>query len=338
MPAPILIDTDTASDDAVALIMALRSPHVSVEGITVVAGNVPLEQAVRNALYTVELCGTDVPVHVGAPKPLARELETAEFFHGVDGLGDRGYPAPQIAPADGVATDALIATIEANPGIVLVTLGPLTNVALALQREPAVTERVSRCVIMGGAACTIGNITPAAEFNLWVDPEAARIVFESGLPIEMVGWELCRGEANLTDDEMANVKGFDTPLAHFAIDCNSTAVEANRRQSGDPGLGLPDPVAMAIALDSSICTRRSAHRVQVETESPLTRGMTVVDQLDVADEPHNEPVWGALAARAPNATICWEIDVPAFKEMLYSVLRADTKTGTEAGAYGAEAR
>lgn len=324
MPTPLLIDTDTASDDAVALIMALRSSHVRVEGITVVAGNVPLEQAVRNALYTVELCGADVPVYVGAAEPLERELETAEFFHGVDGLGDRGYPPPKRVAADRVGADALIEAIQTNPGIVLVTLGPLTNVALALEREPAIAERVGRCVIMGGAACTVGNITPAAEFNLWVDPEATRIVFESGLPIEMVGWELCRGEANLTEDEMAYVKGFDTRLAHFAIDCNSTALEANRRQTGDPGLGLPDPVAMAIALDPTVCTRRSAHRVQVETESPLTRGMTVVDQLDVADEPYNEAVWGVMAARPPNVTICWQIDVPAFKEMLYSVLRAET--------------
>ena len=138
----------------------------------------------------------------------------------------------------------------------------------------------------------------------------------------MVGWELCRGEANLTDEEMAVVKGFDTPLAHFAIDCNLTALEANRRQSGDPGLGLPDPVAMAIALDPSICTKRSAHRVQIETRSDLTRGMTVVDRLDVASEPHNREVWGAAANRPPNATICWEIDVPAWKEMLYSTLRS----------------
>ena len=323
MRTPILIDTDTASDDAVALIMALRSPHVRVEGITVVAGNVPLGQAVRNALYTVELCGADVPVYAGAARPLERELETAEFFHGVDGLGDRGYPPPRGQPTDGDAAEALIETIDAHPGIVLVTLGPLTNVALALRREPAIAERVGRCVIMGGAACTVGNMTPAAEFNLWADPDAARIVFESGLPIEMVGWELCRGEANLTDEEMAYVKGFDTPLAHFAIDCNSTALEENRRQSGDPGLGLPDPVAMAIALDPAICTRRSGHRVQVEAASALTRGMTVVDRLDVAGEPHNEEVWGVLARRPPNATICWEIDVPAFKEILYSVLRDD---------------
>ena len=157
--------------------MALRAPQVRVEGITVVAGNVPLEQGLRNALYTVELCGADTPVYQGAGSPLERELETAEFFHGEDGLGDQGYPAPTLQPANGHATDALIEAVRANPGIVLVTLGPLTNLALALARAPDIAAAVGRCVVMGGAACTVGNITPAAEFNLWVDPEAAEIVF-----------------------------------------------------------------------------------------------------------------------------------------------------------------
>ncbi len=318
MTRPMLIDTDTASDDAVALIMAVRWPDVEVKAVTVVAGNVPVEQGVRNALYTLELCGSDVPVYRGAAAPLRRELMTAEFFHGEDGLGDRGYPPPARRAADGDAAEIIVETVRENPGIVLVTLGPLTNLARALELAPDLTAHVGRCVVMGGAACTVGNVTPAAEFNLWVDPDAARIVLHSGLPIELVGWELCRFDANLDDEEMAHVVSFGTPIARFAIACNATAVEANRRQSGDPGLGLPDPIAMGIALDLSLCTRRSAHRVQIETESDLTRGMTVVDRLGVHDYPHNHAVWGHL--REPNATVCWEIDVPAWKEMLYRVL------------------
>lgn len=321
MPRSFIIDTDTASDDAVALLMALRHPDVRVEAITVVAGNVELEQGLRNALYTVELSSTDIPVYAGSAAPLVRDLVVAQFFHGRDGLGDQGYPPPvgQVAPGD--AVEVLVETIRSNPGIVLVTLGPLTNVAKALVRDPEIARLVGRCVVMGGAACTVGNVTPAAEYNVWVDPEAARAVFRSDLPIEMVGWELCRGAATLSEDEMDRVREFGTPAARFAMDCNTSALAAARLQSNEPGLPLPDPVAMAIAIDPSICTRRSLHYVDVETESTLTRGMTVVDHLDVADDERNAPLWKPLIERGRNAHVCWEIDVPRWKELLYSVLR-----------------
>ncbi len=174
-----LIDTDTASDDAVALIMALRAPDVRVAAITVVAGNVDVQQATRNALYTAELCGVKVPVYSGAARPLLRPYQNATWFHGRDGLGDHNYPAPRQSAQAKHAVDAIIETVEANPGIVLVTLGPLTNVALAISRKPEIAAKVSRCVVMGGAPCCEGNVTPAAEYNVWVDPEAASIVMRS---------------------------------------------------------------------------------------------------------------------------------------------------------------
>jgi len=320
MPRSFIIDTDTASDDAVALLMALRHPDVRVEAITVVAGNVELEQGLKNALFTVELSGADVPVYRGSAAPLRRELVVAQFFHGRDGLGDQGYPSPQRKPAEGDAVDVLIETIRAQPGIVLVTLGPLTNVARALSRAPDIVSDVGRCIVMGGAACTIGNVTPAAEYNVWVDPDAARVVFRSGLPIEMIGWELCRGAATLSEEEMDRVRGFGTPVARFAIDCNTSALEAARLQSNEPGLPLPDPVAMAVAIDPEICTRRSRHYVDVETDSDLTRGMTVIDQLDVADDERNAPLWEPLIERGRNVEVCWEINVQKWKELLYSVL------------------
>jgi purine nucleosidase len=320
MPRAFLIDTDTASDDAVALIMALRWPDVEVKAITTVAGNIPVEQATKNALYTAELCGADVPVYVGSAKPLIRELETAEWFHGLDGLGDMNYPAAKRKPEDKHAVDAIIDTVRANPGIEMVTLGPLTNVALAVSRAPDIVKNVSRCVVMGGAACTVGNVTPAAEYNIWVDPEAARMVFHSGLPIEMVGWELCRFEALLSYEEMALIRSFNTSLATFAIDCNRRALEAGQDQSGDPGLGLADPVAMAIALDPTICTRKTKSHVEIEAQSELTRGMTVVDQLGVSTDERNRPVWRYSQERA-NVTVCWTLDAPRWKEALYSVLR-----------------
>ncbi|MEE8278240.1 MAG: nucleoside hydrolase [Thermoanaerobaculia bacterium] len=321
MARKFLIDTDTASDDAVALIMALRAPDVEVEAITVVSGNVPVEQGVRNALYTAELCGAETPVFRGASRPLLREPVYAYLTHGDDGMGDMNYPPPKRSAADGHAVDVLVETIRSNPGIVLVTLGPLTNLALAVLRAPEIVTEVSRCVVMGGVACTVGNVTPAAEYNIWVDPEAARIVFHSGLAIELAGWELSRREANLDDQDMAHVRSFGTALAEFALDCNRVLLEANRRKSGDPGLDLPDPVAMAIALAPEICTRKSRHYVEVETASELTRGMTVVDALGVADDEQNLAVWGPVVSRGPNVTVCWEIDIPAFKELLYRSLR-----------------
>lgn len=321
MVRKFIIDTDTASDDAVALIMALRWQDVQVEAITVVAGNVPVNQGANNALYTAQLCGSNVPVFVGAAQPLLRTYESAEWFHGKDGLGDQGYPPPQRHPESQHAVDALIDTIRANPGIVLVTLGPLTNVALAVSRAPEIVHNVSRCVVMGGAACVVGNVTPAAEYNMWVDPDAARIVFHSGLPIEMVGWELCRGKYALNHEEIEQVRGFGTPLATFAMDCNSAALEAYFVQSGERSMALPDPVAMSIALDPTLCTHTSQHYVDVETHSDLTRGMTVVDQLNVANDARNRGVWSQLVSQPPNVKVCWEIDAARWKAALYSVLK-----------------
>ena len=322
MPTPMIVDTDTASDDAVALILALREPAVEVVAITVVAGNVPLAQGSRNARYTVELCGADVPVYEGAERPLVREPHTATWFHGEDGLGDRGYPPPRRPPAAGHAVPSLVEGVRAHPGLVLVTLGPLTNLALALAQAPDIASKVSRCVVMGGAACTVGNVTPAAEYNIWCDPEAARACFRSGLPIEMVGWELCRGPACLDEADIARCRALGTERARFAVDCNATALAANRSLFHEPGIGLPDPVAMAIALDPGIVTRRSRHAVDVECDGVLTRGMTVVDQLDVVRRGLADMGgWRPEAASAePNVTVCWEIDVPRFKERLFRAL------------------
>ena len=320
MPRTFLIDTDTASDDAVALIMALRAPDVRVAAITVVAGNVSVEQATRNALYTLELCGADVPVYSGAAKPLLRAYQNATWFHGRDGLGGHNYPAPQRPAHPKHAVEAIAETIEANPGIVLVTLGPLTNVALALSRQPSIASNVSRCVIMGGNPCCEGNVTPAAEYNIWVDPEAASIVMRSGLPIELIGWHLCRGEAVLGPTDIAHVEAFSTPLAHFAIECNSHARVAYKRQTGEDGICLPDPVTMCLALDPTVGTSWSEHYAEVETQSELTRGMTVVDRLNVAEDERNRAVWEP-AIKKGRAKICWTIDNPRWKQALYSALR-----------------
>jgi purine nucleosidase len=318
----MIIDTDTGSDDAVAIVMALQHPDIDVKALTVVSGNVPMRQASINARYSVELCGKQTPVYNGAAAPLTREVTHATNFHGEDGMGNMNYPAPKADPAPGHAVDALIDTIMANSGIILVTLGPLTNVALAVAKAPEIVQNVGRCVVMGGAAWVVGNITPGAEFNIWCDPEAARICFRSGLPIEMVGWEHCRGPANLTPEDIRHCKEtINTPLSHFTVDCNATALEVGQRQFNDPGISLPDPITMAIAIDPTIATRMSKHYVEIECEGIYTRGMTVVDQLNMAadDAPYLD-MWRPLTRRPPNASVCWEIDIPRWKELLFSLL------------------
>jgi len=172
---------------------------------------------------------------------------------------------------------------------------------------------------MGGAACTVGNITPAAEYNIWCDPEAARMVFRSGLPVEMVGWELCMGEACLLPEEMKHYKEVvNTPFSHFVVDCNAHALKTNQEWLGQPGIGLPDPVAMAVALEPDLA-RISRHYVEVECDGTFTRGMTVVDKLNVAGDVKS----GAVAmwkphrdAGAPKTGVCWEIDIPRWKALL----------------------
>ena len=320
MARTFLIDTDTASDDAVALILALRTTDVRVAGITTVAGNVNVGQATRNALYTVELCGAATPVFRGAGRPLVRPYESATWFHGEDGLGDHGYPAPQQRAEGTPAVDAIIALIRQNPGIVLVTLGPLTNIALAVQREPGISRNVSRCVVMGGAPCCEGNVTPAAEYNIWADPDAARIVMHAGLPIELIGWHLCRGEAIINPSEIKELLALGTATARFTVECNSTAIEAIRTQTGEQGISLPDPVAMGIAIDPSLVTDSSTHLVEVETASDLTSGMLVVDRLNVSHDGRNRKTWASAIQDHARAKVAWQMDVPRWKRQLFEAL------------------
>ena len=196
------------------------------------------------------------------------------------------------------------------------TLGPLTNMALAIARHPSLVQNVSRFVIMGGNPCCEGNVTPAAEYNIYVDPEAARIVLRSGLPIELVGWHLCRGDAVLNPRDIEQVLGLGTPLAKFAVECNSIAMEALRVQTGEIGICLPDPVAMWIALDPGVSNSASEHLVDVEIDSELTRGMTLVDRLDVGGDVRNRDVW----RNVKKMKVCWTIDVSQWKRALIDAL------------------
>ena len=314
------IDTDTASDDAVALLMALEWHDVEVLGISVVSGNMSVKQGSINARYTVELCKKEVPVYVGADAPLVKKREHADWFHGPDGMGNMNYPEPKLQETNEDFIEVLNNHINQHPDeITLVTLGPLTNVANFIKKYPDSFLKLKNIVIMGGASNTVGNVTPAAEYNIWCDPEAADIVFKSKHhDIAMVGWELCRGEANLTEEEMELAYSFKTEKADFTIDCNKHALDSSQNWLGDPGLGLPDPVAMAVALNPAVTTKVSRHNVQVVIEGPA-RGMTIVDQLHVGEsEPHIDEHWSHTER---NINVIWEIDSDEWKETLYKTIR-----------------
>jgi purine nucleosidase len=304
----LLVDTDTAADDPVALVMALRNPGVRVEAITVVAGNVPVDQGVQNALYTLELLGERVPVFRGAGTPLLAPLATSQFIHGEDGMGDMGLPLRGREPHPEHAVDALLETAGRYPGEVeLVTLGPLTNVAIALHKDPSFVEKVKECVMMGGAADHMGNITPVAEYNVWVDPEAAKMVFSSGMPLKMVGLDVSRKHASFTSEESAELRGVGTPLAEFCVDIQRVVLDG-----WDGGFELADAIAMAVALDRDVATRVERRFVTVETGGEWCRGQTVVYRPETTIAEGDEP----------NVEVVEEASRGRFVRMLYEAVRA----------------
>ena len=287
MTQKMWIDTDTASDDAVALILALKSKSTEVLGISIVAGNVPIDLGVQAALYTLEMCGAKTPVHVGAHKPLVRNFSSAQNVHGSDGMGDIGLKLSGRKPTSTHAISEMIATFRARPNeIDLVTLGPLTNIALVLSIEPQFAKWVRRCVIMGGTGALPGNVTVASEFNVWADPEAARIVFDSGLPLEMVGWDVSVADAVISDELAVELSNLGK-LGNFAMTIQRQVREFCRTETKLDGFDLPDPIAMAVALDPSIVESEIKKHVRVNLGFGDTRGQTMVDHLNTVNKIDN---------------------------------------------------
>lgn len=304
----LLIDTDTAADDPVALVMGLRHPGVRVEAITVVAGNVPVDQGVQNALYTLELLEERLPVLRGAEAPLLAPLKTSQFIHGEDGMGDIGLSLQGREPHPGHAVDALLETANRYPGEVeFVTLGPLTNVAMALHRDPSFAGKVKECVMMGGASDHLGNITPVAEYNVWVDPEAAKVVLSSGMPLKMVGLDVSRNHAVFTPEESAKLRSEGTPLAEFCVDIQRVVLN-----EWDGAFELADPIAMAVALDPEVATRAERRFVAVETGGEWCRGQTVVVHQELT----------IMGEYEPNVEVVEEASRQRFLELLYEAVRS----------------
>ncbi len=303
-----IIDADTGSDDAVAILLALRDPSVEILGISIVSGNVPLELGILNTKSTMELCEQDIKVYAGSNKPLLREYKeihnlddfmdhvksespisaSGQCVHGIDGMGDIGiYPKNKIYEKES-GVDFLIKSLNEQPNeITVVTLGPLTNIAKAIEKDSSIIEKVKHCYVMGGTSDGSGNVSAAAEYNIWVDPEAAKIVFDSGMKITMVGWDNSYKYAMLKEDEMSLLKSLKTKYADFSVDIQKTLIDLTFRTYGFYGFDLPDPITMAIALDNKIIEESQQLDVIVDTRDGLTRGQTIVDYFGVENKHKN---------------------------------------------------
>src|SRR5580765_4009463 len=273
-PSRVIIDTDPGVDDALALLLAMRSPELKIEGITAVAGNVPLDLTLPNALRMVEIAGrTDIPVAAGAKGPLLRRLVTAAYAHGENGLGGAVFPEPKIKPVAEPAAALIRQIIRKYPGeVTLLPVGPLTNIATALNLDSELAGMVRGIVMMGGSLSG-GNITPAAEFNVYVDPEAARRVFQSGIPITMVGLDATR-KTSLTEEHVRVLEASQNPVSQAAGKIGRNAINHNRERGFLIGPNMHDSLAVATFLDPSILTFKDFY-IDVETHGELTAGETL---------------------------------------------------------------
>jgi inosine-uridine nucleoside N-ribohydrolase len=298
---PILLDCDPGHDDAIALLLALASPELELLGVTTVAGNQTLEKTTANALRVLEFVGRgDVPVAAGADRPLSRELFIAAYVHGESGLDGPELPPPQGDPVPEHAVDFLAAAIlGADRPVTLVPVGPLTNVALLLARYPEVAGNVERIVLMGGAIAE-GNVTPAAEFNIYVDPEAAWRVFHSGVPVTMIGLDVTH-KALMVDAHAERLRAAGD-AGRMVAELYDFFIGYHRRTYGQEGAPIHDAVAVAQVLRPGIVETLHRH-VDVDCESQLCRGRTVVD------------LWHRTE-NEPNADVGVDIDADAFLELL----------------------
>jgi purine nucleosidase len=303
----LIVDTDTAGDDVFSLLIALRDPRLRLEAITVCCGNVAFDQEVENALTTVEQAGRsgEVPVYAGCRRPLIAEWVGAEHVHGQDGMGDSFFPKARQRPEPEHAVDELVRRVNESPGeLTILAQAPLTNLAAAVVRDPSLPEKVARLVVMGGG---VGNITPAAEYNFYVDPEAAKIVLGAGFPLTLFTWTLTRTHGVFADDKLARIADLGTPLARFFGQVNRKAREFDDQVNHLGGSTHPDSMACAAIADPSLVLATEEAVVDVETRGELTRGWSLIDTL-------------GRTGREPNARVVTDYDTDRFFELLLAVL------------------
>ncbi|MFD3270082.1 nucleoside hydrolase [Paenibacillus dendritiformis] len=310
----VIIDTDTAGDDTIAILTALH--YFQVEGIMITGGNVQFDQQVENALYTVQVAGKSgqVPVYKGHEGPIMgigqKEHLTVEDVHGKDGMGDSFFEKAIQSPEKGHAVDFLIEAVHNNPGeIHLLAIAPLTNIAMAIKKDPTIVPKIPHLYIMGGTNNALGNITPSAEYNFYVDPEAAKIVLHSGIPITMVGWEMCTQYSIMDDNDHKEIEALGTKGAKFFKDVNKVVMRFNKTVHKLNGTTHPDTLLAAVAADEKMMTKSNLYHVDVETVGELTRGYSLVDINNRLE-------------RTRNVRVCEAIDRDAFKDMLLDVLKS----------------
>lgn len=304
-PRKIIIDTDPGQDDAAALMLAFASPaELEVIGVTTVAGNVPLTWTSRNARIVCELCGRpDISVFAGADRPMQRQLVTAEHVHGKTGLDGADLPEPTMPLQEQHAVDFIIETLRREePGTVtLCTLGALTNIGLALQKAPDIAPRIRELVMMGGGFFEGGNITPAAEFNIYVDPHAAAAVLAAGIPVVMMPLDVTH-QLLTRKTRVARIADIGTPVAKAMVGWLEFFERFDEEKYGSDGGPLHDPTVIAYLLKPELFTGRHCN-VEIEVESELTMGMTVVD-------------WWRVSGRTPNAQVMRNVDADGFFDLL----------------------
>jgi purine nucleosidase len=291
--------------------MALRDERYEVLFFSACSGNVCADQAVTNTLTTIEYAGTyEPPVYLGSSLPLVKPLAFAHETHGNDGMGDIGLVPKRLKRADGNGILKTLEALEQHAAgeIEIVALGPLTNIALAIRLNPEGMKRVKRISIMGTAGLGTGNVTPASEFNIWQDPEAAKVVLESGLPLMFVGWDACLEEAMLNPDEIDRIRN-SGPLGRFAIDCNRCLMEMNAGRFGFNCLDMADPAAMAAALYPECIDACDAYYCEVDTSCGISSGAVLVDRY-------------GFSGKQPNAYICSRLKSDVYKDYIYRMLGA----------------
>ncbi|SEQ03164.1 purine nucleosidase [Faunimonas pinastri] len=316
-----IIDTDTAGDDCFSLLLALRDPAVKLEAITICNGNVQFEQQVENALYTVEVAGRGgtVPVHPGCPRPMLRKPLDAAYVFGRDGMSDANFHRAQQRPDDRHAIDAIVDRVMANPGeITILAQAPLTNIAAAYVKEPRIAENLRHLWIMGGTDNALGNVTSAAEFNFYVDPEAAKIVLNAGFRTSVVTWTATVRDAVLSPADLSEIEAMDTPLSRFFTQVNRASVEFSMKTGRLAGSVQPDSVTCACMLDESLVLESADCVIDVEVAGELTRGYSSVSHATLPDQAEADPELGQ--ARGANARVVKRIDTAGYRAMLMKAL------------------